>query len=114
MGSTEWYGRIINSKGFERLSGLVEKSRSALVIGGGVDASQKYIEPSVFDFGTDLANFRDQAIMQDELFGPLLPAARFSKLDDVISFTRGLKTGKPLACYIFARDQEVIKAMSER
>jgi len=112
--STEFYGRIINTKAFERLADLVEKSKSAIKIGGAVDAAERYVEPTVFDFGSDLKAFRGQEIMQDEIFGPLLPVARYSNIEDVVSFVRSLPTGKPLACYCYARDKSVIDTISTR
>jgi aldehyde dehydrogenase (NAD+) len=111
---TEYYGRLINPKAFERLADLVEKSKQALVSGGEMDAVEKYIEPTVFDFGSDLEKFATQPIMQDELFGPLLPVARYKKIEDVVSFVRQLPTGKPLALYCYARDKEVIDTISHR
>jgi len=111
---TEWFGRVINTKAYERLADLVEKGRDAISFGGSVDASQRYVEPTLFDFGSDLANFRAQPIMQDEIFGPLFPLARFKNIEEVVSFSRNLPTGKPLACYCYARDQAVIDAVSKR
>lgn len=111
---TEWFGRVINDKAFERLSNLVAKGKDAIVVGGDLDASERYIEPTVFDFGSDLEAFRAQPIMQDEIFGPLLPVARYSDTEEVVSFIRSLPTGKPLACYCYARDKAVIKTVTER
>lgn len=111
---TEFYGRIINNKAHERLSDLLDKTKDKLVFGGACDAEQKYIEPSVYDFGSDLAAFRAHPIMQDETFGPLLPCVRYTNLEDVISTVRTLPTGKPLALYCYSRDKSVIDAISRR
>jgi aldehyde dehydrogenase (NAD+) len=112
--STEYYGRIINAKAFERLAGLVDKSKPAIKFGGAVDAKDRYIQPTVFDFGSDLKAFRNQEIMQDEIFGPLLPVARYSDIEEVVNFVRTLPTGKPLACYCYSRDSKVIDTISHR
>jgi len=112
--STEFYGRVINAKAFERLAALVEKHKDAIVVGGAVDAKEKYVEPTVFDFGSDLAAFKAQEVMQDEIFGPLFPVARYTNIEDVVSFVRGLPTGKPLACYCYSRDSAVIDTISRR
>ncbi len=61
----------------------------------------RYIEPSAFDFGSDLAAFAKAPIMTDEIFGPLFPIARFSEIEDVVQFCRKLPTGKPLALYLY-------------
>jgi len=111
---TEYYGRIINAKAFERLADLVKKSESFIKFGGKVDATERYIEPTVFDFGSDLTAFRAQPLMQDELFGPLVPVATFTNVDEVIDLVRGLPTGKPLACYCYSRDKAFIDAISNR
>eukprot|EP00747_Dinoflagellata_sp_TGD_P206543 gnl/TRDRNA2_/TRDRNA2_80239_c0_seq1.p1 gnl/TRDRNA2_/TRDRNA2_80239_c0~~gnl/TRDRNA2_/TRDRNA2_80239_c0_seq1.p1 ORF type:complete len:536 (-),score=91.37 gnl/TRDRNA2_/TRDRNA2_80239_c0_seq1:82-1689(-) len=111
---TEWYGRLINDKAFERLSDLVSTHKDSIAFGGAVDSKERFIEPTVFDFGSDLEAFRGQAVMQDEIFGPLFPLARFSSIEDVVGFVRRLPTGKPLACYCYARDKDVIDAISRR
>jgi aldehyde dehydrogenase (NAD+) len=73
---TEFYGRIINKKAFERLSALVTAGKDCIILGGDMDASERYIEPTVFDFGADLEKFQDLPIMQDEIFGPKFPSVR--------------------------------------
>lgn len=112
--TTEYYGRVINAKAFERLAGLLKNSKAAIKFGGAVDESERYIQPTVFDFGKDLKAFRDQEIMQDEIFGPLLPCARYSNIEEVVQFVRSLPTGKPLACYCYSRDKAVIDTISQR
>jgi len=111
---SEFYGRIINEKAFERLAGLLVKSKDSVAFGGAVDAEERYIQPTVLDFGGDLEAFGAQPVMQDELFGPLLPVARYSNIEDVVAFIRRLPTGKPLACYCYARDAKVIDTISKR
>merc|ERR1712032_616983 len=49
-----------------------------------------------------------------EIFGPLFPVCRFTDFEDVISFTRNLKTGKPLACYVYSRNKSNISAVTTR
>lgn len=112
--STEWFGRIINKKAFDHLVELMTKSKDNLAFGGDSDAAQRYIQPSVFDFGSDLKAFNNQPLMSEELFGPLLPVCRFEKIEEAIDFARNLRTGKPLALYIYARDNKVIDAVTRR
>merc|ERR1711920_357193 len=66
------------------------------------------------DFGTDMEAFRSHPLMQDELFGPLLPCVRYDSLEDAVQFIRRLPTGKPLACYCFTRDSEVREQVTTR
>eukprot|EP01062_Namystynia_karyoxenos_P018016 TRINITY_DN1666_c0_g1_i1.p1 TRINITY_DN1666_c0_g1~~TRINITY_DN1666_c0_g1_i1.p1 ORF type:complete len:535 (+),score=227.67 TRINITY_DN1666_c0_g1_i1:85-1689(+) len=111
---TEWFGRIINAKAHERLSKLVEQGKANIMVGGHTDAAERYVEPTVFDFGSDLEKFRAHPLMQDEIFGPLLPMARWSNLEDVVQFVRNLPTGKPLALYVYTRDAKVEKEIIRR
>jgi len=111
---TEYFGRIINEKAYERLAGLVESGKDKIQFGGTTDASDRYVAPTLFDYGSDLKAFSQTPLMQDEIFGPLLPLARYSDIEDVIQLVRNLPTGKPLACYCYARNQSVIKAVTQR
>jgi aldehyde dehydrogenase (NAD+) len=93
---------------------LLDASKSKIVCGGKSDASDRYIEPTVMDFGSDIEAFSRSEIMQDEIFGPLLPCVRFRDLETVIQFIRRLNTGKPLALYCFATNAKVIKQVKNR
>lgn len=112
---TEWFGRIINDKAYDRLAQLVVDSKAKIVHGGRCDKSAKFIEPTLFDFGTDLNAFDQSTLMGDEIFGPLLPIARFRDLEqDVVQRVRRLPTGKPLALYVFATEPRVIDELTRR
>lgn len=108
------YGRLVNKKGFDRIQGLLATGRSNLVFGGSSDKDQRYVEPTIFDFGSDLAEFQAHPLMQDEIFGPLLAVAQFSKFEDVIQFVRCLPSGKPLACYVYTKTSTVITEVETR
>ena len=111
---TEFFGRLINSVAYERLSKLVEENKTFMVHGGNKIAEEKYIEPTIFDFGSDMEAFADSSIMQDEVFGPLIPCVRFSDVEQVIAFVKTLHTGKPLALYAFSKDPKFVKAIKTR
>jgi hypothetical protein len=51
---------------------------------------------------------------QDEIFGPILPCARYTDLEDALSLIKALPTGKPLALYAFSRDRRVAHAIRTR
>lgn len=92
----EAFGRIINDGHFTRLSGLIDKNKT--VVGGKTNAKEKFIEPTILDQVT----WNDK-VMQEEIFGPILPLLTFTQLDDVIAL---LKTKeKPLALYIFSESK---------
>lgn len=112
---TENFGRIINDSAWERLNGILDKSRSNVYFGGRSDRADKYIEPTLLDYGTDSAAFESCAAMQDEIFGPILPVLRYKNFEqDVVQRVRNLSTGKPLALYVFAEDQKIVDACTKR
>ncbi|RZF23239.1 MULTISPECIES: aldehyde dehydrogenase family protein [Halobacteriovorax] len=85
------YGRIINERHFDRLNALVKKDD--VLIGGDVDKSDLYISPTFIK-----AN-ESSEIMQDEIFGPILPLVNIDNLDEAIAYVK--RHDKPLACYAF-------------
>lgn len=89
--------RIINDRHFERLvSSLKEGIQKGAIIefGGKYDAPSRYIEPTLVSTLSD-----DMVLMEEEIFGPILPIKTFSKLDEAISYINGKP--KPLALYYF-------------
>jgi aldehyde dehydrogenase (NAD+) len=87
------FPRIINQRNFERLKKLLKNSRVAA--GGETDASERYIAPTVLDE----VDWQDE-VMQDEIFGPILPVMEFEKLDDALKHIS--ERPKPLALYYFS------------
>uniref|UniRef100_A0A8C2Z3E1 Aldehyde dehydrogenase 3 family, member A1 n=1 Tax=Cyclopterus lumpus TaxID=8103 RepID=A0A8C2Z3E1_CYCLU len=98
------YGRIINQHHFSRVMGLMEGYTP--VVGGQSDASQRYIAPTVLK---DVPPH--SRLMQEEIFGPLLPIVTVSDMDDAIRFVN--EREKPLALYIFCSDKKATKRMIE-
>jgi aldehyde dehydrogenase (NAD+) len=91
------YTRIINRRHHERLSKLMEGHEVAF--GGKSDAERCSIEPTV------LRNVSpDAAIMQEEIFGPVLPVLKVKNVSEAIEFVR--KREKPLALYLFSKDAD--------
>jgi aldehyde dehydrogenase (NAD+) len=89
------FGRVINDRHFERLSGLL--GAGELVSGGETDAAERYIAPTV------LAGVpRDAPVMQQEIFGPILPFVTVDGPSDAIRFINA--HDKPLALYVFSED----------
>lgn len=86
------YGRIVNERHFDRLSGLLGSGR--VVVGGATDRATKYIAPTV------LADVEpDAPVMREEIFGPVLPLVTVPGLDEAIDFIND--RDKPLALYAF-------------
>ena len=98
-------GKIINEKHFARVMGLIDKDK--VVIGGGGNAETLRIEPTVM---TDVT-FND-AVMGQEIFGPVLPVMTYKKFSDVFDMLKNLP--KPLALYIFSGDKSRIDAVTSR
>ncbi|MDO5042180.1 MAG: aldehyde dehydrogenase [Slackia sp.] len=89
------YGRIVNRKHFGRLLGLIEPAKTAF--GGAFDADALRIEPTVMT-NVDAGD----AIMQEEIFGPILPVIAFEETDEAERFVKSMP--KPLALYLFTDD----------
>ena len=90
------YGRIINRRHFERLLGLMKDGE--IVFGGETDAKHRFISPTIIDGIT-----WDCPIMQEEIFGPLIPVLTFNNLEEVAKELQ--KREKPLALYLFTTDK---------
>lgn len=94
------YGKIINEKHFERICNLIDDEK--IVHGGKTDAETLQIEPTVLDN----AAFGD-AVMSEEIFGPVLPIIPYGEDGEVISYIS--EHDAPLALYVFSSDKEKIR-----
>ncbi|MGM9596935.1 MAG: aldehyde dehydrogenase [Eubacteriales bacterium] len=98
------YGKIINEKHFNRLCGLIDKSK--VVFGGKTNSATLQISPTVMDNVTEA-----DAVMGEEIFGPIMPILTFDSFDKVVD---GLKDkDKPLALYLFSSNKKHIKRVTE-
>ncbi len=91
------YGKIINRKHFDRVLGLIDDKK--IVHGGQKNPETLQIEPTVLDFVTP-----DDAVMQEEIFGPILPVLTYNTLDEAEKFVTSRE--KPLALYVFTNSKE--------
>ena len=94
------YGKIVNEKHFNRLKGLIDKEKT--VCGGGLDEENNRIEPTVM---VDVS--WEDAVMGEEIFGPILPILTYKSLDEAISVVESHP--HPLALYCFTKDSRVSK-----
>lgn len=99
------YGKIINQKHFERVSSLINAEK--VVHGGKTNPQTQQIEPTVLDNVT-----WDDAVMQEEIFGPIMPILTYENLDQVIADLQ--KKQKPLALYFFSQNKNNIKTVTEK
>ncbi len=103
--SCENYGKIINEKHFDRIRGLIDPEK--VVCGGHTNRAKLQIDPTVLDNVT----FAD-AIMQEEIFGPLMPVLTYDSLDEVIRNINSMP--HPLALYIFTNDHAAAEKITSR
>ena len=99
----ENYGKIINSKHFSRLCSLMDPKK--VVHGGAVDPKTQQIAPTLMDKVS-----REDAIMQEEIFGPILPILTFDSFAEVIGDLKGRE--KPLALYLFSHNKAHIRTVT--
>jgi len=92
----EEYGRIVNTHHFERLVSYLDDGK--VVYGGERNAKDLYLAPTIL---TEVSS--DAPVMQEEIFGPILPVLEFDNLDDALAMLRDRPT--PLALYVFTSDR---------
>jgi aldehyde dehydrogenase (NAD+) len=93
------YSRIISPKAVDRLAALIDQRK--VVSGGSSDREARYIDPTILFPVT-----WDDPIMEDEIFGPLLPILMYEDIHSAIREVK--KRPKPLAGFLFSRDQKTI------
>lgn len=92
------YARIINDRHYARLEALLQSGEQ--VAGGKTDAGQRYIAPTILDQVS-----WDDPVMQDEIFGPILPVLTYEDVKEAIDQIN--RRPKPLALYLFSRNQKL-------
>jgi aldehyde dehydrogenase (NAD+) len=92
------YSRVISPKHFSRLTSLISSGKVA--IGGQSEPAERYIAPTVL---VDVD--QNSAVMQEEIFGPILPVLEVGSIDEAIGFVNSRP--HPLALYVFAQDNSV-------
>jgi acyl-CoA reductase-like NAD-dependent aldehyde dehydrogenase len=94
------YGRIINRRNFDRLATFLEDGNGTVAAGGESDPDELYIAPTVL---VDVPV--DAPIMQDEVFGPILPVLEIDSVEAVIDWVN--ERPRPLGLYVFTEDDDV-------
>ena len=92
--ASKHYVRLVTDRAFDRVSGYLKDGK--IVLGGSTDAKERYIEPTLLK---DMSV--DSPIMQDEIFGPVLPMLPFDDRKEALDFIRNRE--KPLALYYFGK-----------
>lgn len=101
------YGKIINDRHFDRLMGYLEGQQDNLIVGGQSDRDKQSIAPTIL-LNPDL----NSRVMQDEIFGPILPIIEIESMDKAIDFVN--EREKPLALYLFSKNDDVVNRVTEQ
>ena len=92
------YVRMVNRRHYDRVMGLIDPAK--VVFGGQGDPDSLHIQPTIMDGVT-----ADDPVMQEEIFGPVLPAIAYDNIDEAIEFINTRE--HPLALYLFCEDKRV-------
>ena len=102
------FSRIVNTRHAQRLAGLLEAGTAGTtVVGGTADAEDRYVAPTIL-LGVD----PEDAVMQEEIFGPILPIVIVDDVDAGIAFVN--ERAKPLALYVFTESADVREVFAQR
>ncbi|MBD0403349.1 aldehyde dehydrogenase family protein [Flammeovirga sp. EKP202] len=102
---SEDFCRIINHNHFNRLKSIIEDAAdkgATIIMNGEMDENTKFIPPTIV---TNVSN--DMKIMQEEIFGPILPVMEYEQLEDAFNIIE--EKEKPLALYIFGKNKKLIR-----
>lgn len=101
------YSRIVNQKHYDRLSSYLKDALDDKIIHGGkTSGTDNFIEPTLV-----INPDEDSELMQNEIFGPILPIKIYSQIDSVIKYIN--QNEKPLALYIFSKKKKTINHILE-
>jgi len=100
------FGRIINERQFDRLQQLLQKEVKNITFGGQTKRESLYIEPTIIENVS-----WDNPIMEDEIFGPIMPIMKYDELPLAIHKIRQLP--KPLSAYLFSEHEKAIEYFLE-
>ena len=101
------YGRIISPQHFSRIKKMLDNTSGKIVIGGTMDAEQKFIEPTVIEVSDP-----SDSLITEESFGPLIPILPVKNLDEAIRIANSIHA-TPLGLYPFGSKDEVEKVLRE-
>ncbi|HEX7665356.1 MAG TPA: coniferyl aldehyde dehydrogenase [Polyangiaceae bacterium] len=114
LGSNDDYTSIVNEQHYKRLTGYLDdaKAKGAKIVeinpgGETLDAGKRKIAPTLV-----VTPAEDTQIMQEEIFGPILPVKTYDKLEDAIDYVNDHP--RPLALYLFSHDSDKVEAVLEK
>ncbi|MGF7138569.1 aldehyde dehydrogenase [Roseimarinus sediminis] len=101
---SRYYPRIVSERAMDRLTELLKQGH--IHTGGEVDRQQRYIAPTIIDEVQP-----DFLLMQDEIFGPILPVMTYKHLDEALAYINANE--KPLAFYYFGKNKKAKEVLSK-
>ena len=103
IGKSTYYGRMVHEKAFHRLMNLMEGEK--IHSGGESNMEDLFIEPTILDEVS-----KDSLVMQEEIFGPVLPVMTFTELKEATDYINSGE--KPLALYYFGKKDKAAKVIA--
>ena len=103
--NVDHYCKIINERNFDRLEKMIDREK--MVFGGETNREKRYISPTVLDHVT-----WEDAVMQEEIFGPILPILTYKNLETAMQTV--VEGEKPLSAYLFSNDAKEQKLFTEK
>lgn len=100
-------GKIVSQNQVKNLAGYISAAKDKLVYGGNYDLETRHFEATLLDNVT-----WEDAVMQQEIFGPILPFLTYTDIDDALNEIN--KRPKPLGLYVFSEDQEFADDVLDR
>jgi len=92
------FGRIVNKRHMNRLASMLEHDKEKIIFGGTIDMNERFISPTILKDVT-----LDNKVMQEELFGPILPVIKYKDINDIKKYINA--NPKPLALYVFSENK---------
>ena len=103
--NVDHYCKIINERNFDRLEKMIDHKK--VVFGGETNREKRYISPTVLDNVT-----WEDAVMQEEIFGPILPILTYKNLETAMQTV--VEGEKPLSAYLFSNDAKEQELFTEK
>ena len=109
------FGRIVNLAHTKRIKSLINEATEKggeIVFGGDVDETQHYISPTLLVGDFTSSEFLNSRLMQEEIFGPVLPILAYRDLGEAVTYIN--KLPKPLALYLYSDDRATVDSVIEK
>ncbi|KAI5478029.1 hypothetical protein MNV49_005492 [Pseudohyphozyma bogoriensis] len=105
-GGDSRYAKLVSSQAFERITSLLRDTRGEVVVRGEIDESAQRVGVTVVDLGEGTGEGKDDVLLHDEIFGPILPVLTLNTKEEMVQFVRERSVGTPLALYVFSESKK--------